>query len=482
MRFATRFALPVATRFALPFAMRFVLPFAVLAAALPALAPAAHATAASTPTGGASAPVSRVDGVPCVGANDLARLLDGAKFWRADVRKLVIRTRDHRLTFTTDVPIVILDDRTLRLDAPVRSLRGELQISVSIVPQLPRDSTSVRLQYDEAASRVRATPPGGWVGGPVVSVTDEITRVVLTAERAVDAGVVGRSRRHFRIRVPGAFAGGLPGSFPEGSLVRAVHRLPGTDGVTLEMDVSSEAAGFRSFAAAGRWTLEFSRSSGLERFAAEGPPGPRALRVVVLDPGHGGDETGVTVEGAVEKDLALGLARQLAGDLERRGVRVVLTRNDDRALSQEERAEIANRARADVVLSLHFDGLPGSEAHGATAWCPPAVFAEPVEDARAAALAPVTLTPWRDVALRHAVESRALGEAVTASLEQHGLGPARVRERLTRALLGVNAPGLSLECATLTSLADRARVSAPEGLRDLASAIAEGLFAYQRHE
>ena len=89
---------------------------------------------------------------------------------------------------------------------------------------------------------------------------------------------------------------------------------------------------------------------------------------------------------------------------------------------------------------------------------------------------------WRDVAARHAVESRALADAVTAAFEERGLGPARVRERLPVPLLGVNAPGILLECATLTSAEDLARVSAPEGLRALASAIADGVLAWGRHE
>lgn len=462
--------------------MNRALPAIALAAALGASLSPARPAGAAPPAAGASAPVTRIDGVPCVSANDLARLMDGAKYWRADVRKLVIRAQGHRITLTADVPIVILDDRTLRLDAPVRSRGGELHVPVSLVAQLPRDSTGVRLAYDAAASRVRATPPGGWVGAPRVAVEGEVTRVTITSEQPDAAGIASRSRRHFRVRLTGAFAGVLPDTFPAGSLVRRVSRMTGGDGVTFQFEISPEAAGFRTRAADGRWTLEFLREDGEERFAPESPPGPRALRVVVLDPGHGGTDAGTQAEGVVEKDLALALARQLAGDLERRGVRVVLTRTGDQGPAQEARAEIANRARADVVLSLHFDGVPGSKSRGASAWCPPASVAEPARDARTAALAPLALVPWRDVALQHAVESRALGEAVTTALEQRGLGPAHVRERLTHAMLGVNAPGLTLECATLTSPEDRARLLAPGGLRDLAAAIAEGLFAYQRHE
>jgi N-acetylmuramoyl-L-alanine amidase len=95
---------------------------------------------------------------------------------------------------------------------------------------------------------------------------------------------------------------------------------------------------------------------------------------------------------------------------------------------------------------------------------------------------PVAVLPWSEVATRHAVESRALGEAVLSVLELRGCGPTRLRERLAYDLLGVNAPGLLLECATLTSPVDRARVTRPHGLDALASAIADGIVAYQRNE
>jgi N-acetylmuramoyl-L-alanine amidase len=56
----------------------------------------------------------------------------------------------------------------------------------------------------------------------------------------------------------------------------------------------------------------------------------------------------------------------------------------------------------------------------------------------------------------------------------------RVRERLPMALLGVTAPGVLLECGTLSNAAERARLLAPNGLRLLAAAITDGLIAWQR--
>jgi N-acetylmuramoyl-L-alanine amidase len=158
---------------------------------------------------------------------------------------------------------------------------------------------------------------------------------------------------------------------------------------------------------------------------------------------------------------------------------VVLTRDRDVSLPAEQRAEAANRARADALISLHFDGYGDAGARGATATVAPATVGA-AEVPRWSL--PVEVLPWRDVALRHAVPSRALAEVLRARLELTGQGPVRIRERLPVPLLGVNAPGVVLELATLTSPADRERVTASNGVRALAVAVAEALAAYQRNE
>lgn len=428
-----------------------------------------------------SAAVVTLDGVPMVSAQELARMLDASRFWRADVRKLVLRTRALRITLTVDVPIAIVDDRTVRLQGPVRSRRGELFVPVSLLAALPADSTSARLVFDSVAQHVRVAPLNGFVGSPRVQVVAGVTRVVIPVERAEAAEIPGRSRARFRLRVPGAFSGVLPDSLPEEGVVRDMRATPSGAGVLFEFALAPETGGFRVSREPGRVTLEYGPVGlpGYERFAAEAPPGPRAVRVIALDPGHGGADAGTQSGAAIEKELTLQLARLLAPELERRtGARVVFTRTDDRAVPQEVRAEAANRARADLVLSLHFDRFPSARAQGATLFCPPAI----TPDAAVAGYVPLTLTAWRDVAVEHAVSSRTLAEAMSGALEQHGFGPVRVRERMPVALLGVNAPGILIECATLSSPDDLAKLMRPAGLRVLASAIADGVVAFQRDE
>jgi hypothetical protein len=71
---------------------------------------------------------------------------------------------------------------------------------------------------------------------------------------------------------------------------------------------------------------------------------------------------------------------------------------------------------------------------------------------------------------------------VLTAFELHGLGPTRLREHLGTPGIGVNAPSLLLECATLTSERDRARLANPNVIANLAIAITDGLEAYERNE
>lgn len=81
-----------------------------------------------------------------------------------------------------------------------------------------------------------------------------------------------------------------------------------------------------------------------------------AAPLVVIDPGHGGDETGVKAGEFVEKDFTLALAQALVPALEARGFRTALSRDDDSNPTPEERARLAASGR--VVLSLHASASP----------------------------------------------------------------------------------------------------------------------------
>lgn len=80
---------------------------------------------------------------------------------------------------------------------------------------------------------------------------------------------------------------------------------------------------------------------------------------VVIDAGHGGHDAGAVDNGVNEKDINLGVAKKLARKLEKHGkdIKVVLTRDNDTFISLQERANIANRNRGNLFISIHTNSV-----------------------------------------------------------------------------------------------------------------------------
>ena len=86
---------------------------------------------------------------------------------------------------------------------------------------------------------------------------------------------------------------------------------------------------------------------------------------VVIDAGHGGSDSGArAADGLLEKDVTLAIAKETEALLVARGIEVVLTRDDDRRVSLEERTAIANRAGASLFVSIHANAHKNATARG----------------------------------------------------------------------------------------------------------------------
>lgn len=77
--------------------------------------------------------------------------------------------------------------------------------------------------------------------------------------------------------------------------------------------------------------------------------------IICIDPGHGGKDPGAIFHTSKEKDIALTVSKMLAQELRERGHEVVMTRDNDRALSLAGRCSTANQAKADVFVSIHLN-------------------------------------------------------------------------------------------------------------------------------
>jgi N-acetylmuramoyl-L-alanine amidase len=136
----------------------------------------------------------------------------------------------------------------------------------------------------------------------------------------------------------------------------------------------------------------FIRNAARRQSAASPPDAPPAAPepgkpVIVLDPGHGGIDTGaIAPSGVEEKAVALAVATRLGEMLERTGrFRVVLTRADDRFVPLQERVRTARESRAALFISIHADSISRGEAQvrGAAVY----TVSDRASDAEAARLA-----------------------------------------------------------------------------------------------
>ncbi|MFL2123161.1 N-acetylmuramoyl-L-alanine amidase, partial [Marinilactibacillus psychrotolerans] len=83
-------------------------------------------------------------------------------------------------------------------------------------------------------------------------------------------------------------------------------------------------------------------------------------KIIFLDAGHGGTDSGASYDGVREKDLNLKVTRKVKANLESLGYNVLMTRETDKSLGLLERSIAANASGADIFISIHHNAMPGN--------------------------------------------------------------------------------------------------------------------------
>lgn len=115
-------------------------------------------------------------------------------------------------------------------------------------------------------------------------------------------------------------------------------------------------------------TVEESNQNGEEASGEENEnilPGPKEV-IVVVDPGHGGEDLGATKDGLYEKNLNLDISLRLGKLLEDLGIKVVYTRKTDVDVGLDERVNIANSIDATLFISVHNNYMPNDAGYKGT--------------------------------------------------------------------------------------------------------------------
>jgi len=213
-------------------------------------------------------------------------------------------------------------------------------------------------------------------------------------------------------------------------------------------------------------------------------------RPIVIDPGHGGDDTGAVGEsGLNEKGLTLAIAKRLARVLRAAGHPVRLTRDGDVGRALTDRAALANRLDAHIFVSLHANASTVSAVRGAETYY--MSLDDRASDAAAQSTADLEnradgdssgQSSTLDLILWDMAQSEVLNESAGLALRVQsrlnallGLKDRGVKQAPFVVLTGATMPAVLVEVGFLSNPEERTQLASPDHQQDLADAIALGI-------
>ena len=279
---------------------------------------------------------------------------------------------------TIDSPMAILVDGTAYVPISPLVLAFEGQSDWNSESRVVTIDTADRLGY--------------LVSPPRVGFTDGVTRVAVDLPPGVEYSLAAGGTS-FVITFDGARAESFTRAVNDDNL-GSIFLTAGSGRVALSVSTTYEldaaGSGYRvgTVPKANGSTLyvDFAPSLGGESVIALGQPvanEPQALaqaptldRIVVIDAGHGGHDPGASSRHAIEKQIVLSVALMLKDRLERQGLEVILTRDNDTFLSLQQRSGFATPDR-NIFVSIHANSTESGQAQGIETW----VFGEPLDPA-----------------------------------------------------------------------------------------------------
>jgi N-acetylmuramoyl-L-alanine amidase len=225
---------------------------------------------------------------------------------------------------------------------------------------------------------------------------------------------------------------------------------------------------------------------------AEQQAAPTQRRRVVIDPGHGGHDSGaIGPNGTFEKHVVLGIARQVQGLLLAQNIEAILTRSDDTFISLKDRTQLANHMQADAFVSIHANSAPHHEARGIETYT-----LDTASDRYAVRLAALeNKTSEKEVTdlqliladlstkanshdsvlLARGVQKKMVQAAQRVDAHARDLG---VKASLFYVLLGARMPSILVETAFVSNALEERLLQQPAYQRRLGQAIADAVLDY----
>ena len=419
--------------------------------------------------------VLRVDGVDHIDVNEVARLFRGTKYWRAELEKMVLKIEGHRVKLTVGSPYVFVDDRGVNLYSAVRWHDGRIFVPVRLATDVLDILVAENVSYDRTTRALRAD-----TGDPnILSLDLQPRQNGTVAELRLSTALTGElefprgDQVVVRVR-GGVVSSSIAASVPGRGLIDSlkVRQEAGEAVLTFHLGPRGGNAELLPRTSPPRLLVVFRNAGGddIPLPDYEGRGRVRNVRVVVIDPGHGGSDSGVTTATALEKDVTLAISRRLGERLRAAGLTVYFTREGDRFIAPDERASVANSFGPDLIVSVHANG-----------WFDEAMTGFSVGIARPRMSAGSSeMRAWGDRDRRTAREEELAAEILAEVMESRLGTPNRGVHKADYApIMGADSPAVLVECGFLTSPVEAAWLTDPDEQTGVAEALAEGILAWR---
>jgi N-acetylmuramoyl-L-alanine amidase len=205
-------------------------------------------------------------------------------------------------------------------------------------------------------------------------------------------------------------------------------------------------------------------------------PNVGKVQTVVVDPGHGGYDKGQVSRCGYEKDFALDVARKLRPLLVSKGLRVIMTREGDYFVPLEVRAQIANKARDSIFVSIHFNASnddPNATGFEIFSFTPRGA---PSTSDSAVAPSALSTQPGSAVDAQSTALSACIYHSLLGHLPEYDRGIKRARFAVLRL---TKVPAVLIEGGFLTEQGQCKLIARKEWRAKLAHAVSVGIESYR---
>ncbi len=440
----------------------------------------------------------------------LATILKAGRYWQGELRHLDLKVGTQTFRVTAGSRVVVSGDGEMLLPVPVLDHDGDLWLPMVFLEKVVGPQTRERVAWDSEARQLSLGSADYSVARLEVEVLGRTTAVHIFCREPLGYRTSSPRSGIIDLKIySGEVNTAAVRSSSRRGLTQSISSRQHRDYATVTLRVDQLVGRYRTYTAdEGREIVVVLEE---EQVSAMPDPVPRGhanvnidqgpvdvtnrieVQTVVIDPGHGGHDVGaVSRRGIMEKDVNLGVAKELRRYLEKESdLKVILTRDNDSYLELNDRAEIANSTGGDLFLSLHCNSWFNDGAHGLeTYFLSPAQSdwaksVEAAENQSGRSTGPdgdpgdVEFIVWELVQNRFISSSSQLAETIQNEVTRDlGMPNRGVRQAGFRVLVGAYMPAVLIELGFLSHAREEKKLGERSYQRELAKAIGDAILTY----